>query len=154
MLKIRTFTFFGLMYIITLFACKKSDSPAQGKSLVGTWIWFQTYCDCPGLPTTPDSVGYQDILTFNSDHTWKRVQKNIQIDSGTYQTGHGSFTNYYPGGTTWTYDSVSFYKNKINVGWDAYQISSGDTLIFGPYLAGGFSSYLLPSNGSMWLVKQ
>ncbi len=142
------------MYVITLFACKKSDSPAQGKSLVGTWIWFQTYCDCPGPPTTPDSVGYQDILTFNSDHTWKRVQKNIQIDSGTYQTGHGSFTNYSPGGTTWTYDSVSFYKNKINVGRDAYQISSGDTLVFGPYLAGGFSSYLLPSNGSLWLVKQ
>jgi hypothetical protein len=81
MLKIRTLTFFGLIYRITLFACKKSNSPAQAKSLIGTWIWFQTYCDCPGPPTTPDSVGYQDILTFKSDHTWKRVQKNIQIDS-------------------------------------------------------------------------
>ncbi|PWT76088.1 MAG: hypothetical protein C5B59_07400 [Bacteroidetes bacterium] len=117
------------MYIITLFACKKSNSASQPKSLVGTWIWFQTYCDCPGPQTTPDSVGYQDILTFNSDHTWKRVQNSIQIDSGTYQTGHGTFTNYSPGGTTWNYDSVSFYKNKTNVGWDAYQINRGDTYL-------------------------
>jgi hypothetical protein len=153
MLKIRTLTFFGLMYIITLFACKKSDSPVQAKSLVGTWNWFQTYCDCPGPPTTPDSVGYQDIFTFNSDDTWKRVQNNIQIDSGTFKTGHGTYTNY-AGGTTWHYDSVSFYKSKIKVGWDAYQISSGDTLVFGPFLAGGFSSYLIPYNGSMWLIKQ
>ena len=140
------------LLIVIFFSCKKDKPQPANESIVGNWRWIKTYCDCPTPPKTPDSVGYQYIFTFNSDLTWKRVQANATIDSGTYQTGHESYTNYSPGGTTFSYDLVTFYRNNVSVGWDSY-IVTNDTLVFGPGISGRFSSYLLPSNGSIWLVK-
>jgi hypothetical protein len=89
---------------------------------------------------------------------WWILSNSAQIKPGTefkttYSTGYGSYTNYV-GGTTFKYDSVSYFRNGSNLGSDYYEILSNDTLVFGAGIAGRFSSYSLPNNGSMWFIKQ
>jgi hypothetical protein len=145
---------FILFSAINIISCKKNnESTPAPQNITGTWKLLKTYCDCPTPPVFADSIGLVDIVTFNTNKNWNRVQNNVTVDSGTCSTGYGSYTNYV-GGTTFKYDSVVFYKNDLSVGWDAYKILSNDTLVFGPGISGRFASYLLPNNGSLWFIKQ
>ena len=143
----------GLFSVIFIFSCKKTNESSSPQDIIGVWKLVKTYCDCPLPPLIADSVGILDIVTFNINKTWTRVQNSITIDSGFYSTGHNEYTPYV-GAFTFIYDSVSYFKKGINVGSDYYQIRSSDTLIFGAGIAGRFSSYSLPYNGSMWFIKQ
>ncbi len=145
---------FILFSAINIFSCKKNnESPYAPQNITGTWKLLKTYCDCPTPPVFADSIGLVDIVRFSIHKTWNRVQNNVIVDSGTYSTGYGSYTNY-SGGTTFKYDSVCYFRNGDNVGSDYYEILSNDTLVFGAGIAGRFTSYSLPNNGSMWFIKQ
>ncbi|HTB26027.1 MAG TPA: hypothetical protein VK711_11695 [Puia sp.] len=143
---------FILFSAINIFSCRKNNESAP-QNITGTWKLLKTYCDCPTPPVFADSIGLVDIIRFSTNKTWNRAQNNVTVDSGIYSTGYGSYTNY-AGGFTFKYDSVSYFRNGNNVGSDFYEILSNDTLVFGAGIAGRFSSYSLPYNGSMWFIKQ
>ncbi len=141
-----------LFSALNILSCKKNNESTP-QNITGTWKLLKTYCDCPTPPVFADSIGLVDIVRFSTNRTWNRVQNNITIDSGTYSTGHNVYTPYV-GAATYKYDSVSYFRNGNNVGSDYYEILSNDTLVFGAGIAGRFSSYSLPYNGSMWFLKQ
>ena len=145
-----------ILILIFFVACKK-DNPIKPVLIVGTWKWIYTYKDLPPSPTnplTPLNTGTQELLIFSPDNSWKKVQDNMTVDSGTYSTGHGYYLPY-QGARDFNYDSIKYYRNGIlfNIG-DYYSIINTDTLSFNPYLSGHFSSYTLPHGGSKWWVKQ
>ncbi len=142
-----------LFSVINSFSCKKNNESTPPQDITGTWKLLKTYCDCPTPPVFADSIGLIDIVNFRTNKIWSRVQNNVTVDSGTYSTGHNVYTPYV-GAFTYKYDSVSYFKNGSNVGSDYYEILSNDTLVFGAGIAGRYTSYSLPNNGSMWFVKQ
>ena len=135
-------------------SCKKSNT-ANNTNIIGTWKWVDTYYDYPlndSNPLNPANSGIQETLIFNSDLTWKKIQNNVIVDSGTYSTGHGTYLPY-PTAKEITYDSVRYYKTgqQLNI-YDFYEIIN-DTLSFDSALAGSFSFYL-GSNGYKQWVRQ
>ena len=147
-------TFVILFFFILLYSCGKDKTVVAAKDITGTWRWIYTYRDNPTIPDlTPQNTGIQELMIFYTNKSWKKVQNNITIDSGTYSLGHGHYLPY-QGAHDNIYDSIVFYKNTVQQGWDAYKIFSNDTLAFGPGWAGRYSSYTLPYNGSKWWVKE
>jgi len=142
-----------IFLVIIIFSCKKNIDSTPSQGIAGSWKLLKTYCDCPTPPIFADSIGIVDIVTFRTDKTWNRVQNNVTVDSGIYSTGYGGYTNY-SGGTTFKYDSINYFRNGNQVGTDYYEILNKDTLVFGAGIAGRFTSYSLPNNGSLWFIKQ
>lgn len=148
-------TLLFLAGVITIFtiSCKKDTSKAPDK-IVGQWRWILTYYDnalSDSNPKKPANTGINELIVFKSDNTWYQTKNNIKIDSGTYSTGHGSYLS---GSTNYVYDSVRYFIKGFTANiWDAYEVRH-DTLVFGPYLAGSFSSYSVFNGGSKWWVKQ
>ena len=132
-----------LLNIIVCSSCRKSNSSATAASIAGKWKWVDTYFDYPlsdSNPLTPAYTGIPELLIFNTDATWKKIQNNKTVDSGTYSTGYGS---YYDGWKTYTYDSVKYIKSIAGAGRDYYKLTN-DTLQFCGVFAGliGSSSKL------------
>ena len=129
------------LYILINSSCTKSSSSVIQANLVGKWKWVSTYHDYPQGPTnpsTPANSGIQEYVIFNADASWKKIQNNITVDSGTCTTGHGSYQPY-PTATKYVYDSV-WYNNSIQgATWDYYRISN-DTLTFSGGFAGIYGS--------------
>jgi hypothetical protein len=152
----KPFLFLFIAYLF-LISCKK-DKITQPISLVGSWNWFATYAVYPLGPTnpqTPANSGSVEQMMFNTNKTWKKIQNNLSIDSGTYSLGHADYTAY---ASKYVYDSIVYYKNGSSVGWDCYKISHDTLTAYPGYIRPDgdirFSSYSLPSNGSKWWVKQ
>ena len=147
----------SLILILIFFVACKKDNSIKPVSIVGTWKWIYTYKDLPLSPTnplTPLNTGTQELLIFNTDNSWKKLQNNVTVDSGTYSIGHGHYLPY-QGATDNIYDSVKYNRTSSPFKpWDYYSVVSNDTLIFNPGLGGSFSSYTLPNNGSKSWVKQ
>ena len=132
--------------------CQK-DEPIH-QELLGQWEWIWTHYPHPDTLITPINSGIQEILSFNADHTWSKTQNDSTVDFGEFSCGHGSFTPV-SGGHIFIYDSIVYYKNGqiVTRGID-YYIITNDTLYITPYLAGRFSSYSFPYNGSkQWIRK-
>jgi hypothetical protein len=151
-----------LPFLIILMIISCSKNPVEPnivipKDITGKWKWIFTYTEDPECDTcrlTPQNTGIQEILVFNTNHTWFKTQNNIKTDSGTFSLGHGSHTPY-TGAWTFVYDSICYYKNGIhyNGEQDYYNIFH-DTLEFSPGYAGRFISYTLPYNGGKFWIKQ
>jgi len=145
-----------LLLLSLTFSCKKETS-SPAKDITGQWKWIFTYKIYPlsdSNPLTPQNTGIQEILVFNTNHTWFKTQNNIRVDSGTFSLGHGSHTAY-PGALTAIYDSISYYQNGIHVnGWQDYYNIFHDTLEFSPGFGDRYLSYTLPFNGSKFWIKQ
>ncbi len=137
-----------LLYILINSSCTKSSSPVLPVSIVGKWKWVSTYHDYPQGPTnpsTPANSGIQEYVIFNADATWKKIQNNVTVDSGTCATGHGT---YQPSSfTKYVYDSVRYYNSIQGATWD-YFSRTNDTLTF----SGGFAGIM--GSGSKTFVKQ
>ncbi len=129
-------------------SCTKSNSPVMPVSVVGKWKWVSTYHDYPlsaTNPSTPANSGIQEYVIFNTNATWKKIQNNVTVDSGTFSTGHGSYQPY-PTTTKYVYDSLKYYKSLQGATWDYYGISN-DTLTF----SGGFAGLI--GGGSKIFIK-
>jgi hypothetical protein len=143
-----------LLFVLFFPACKK-DKLTKPKFITGVWNWLYTYKDSPvgpDNPLTPANTGITEKMIFKQDGTWKKILDNNVVDSGTYSLGHGTYTAY-SGAYVYRYDSVGFYKNNHFAGWDSYEVLT-DTLVFNPGLSGRFSSFLVPNNGSKWMIKE
>ncbi|MDP4203876.1 MAG: hypothetical protein Q8861_14430 [Bacteroidota bacterium] len=141
-----------LLFTGLLIQCKKDEVP-RNATIIGSWRWLCYYDDYIDGPKTPANTGILETISFYPNNTWKRIQNNVTIDSGSVTLGHGYYLPY-QGAGSYTYDSVAFYKNNILKGWDSYEILHNDTLVFSPGWSGRFSSYLEPYNGSRWYVRQ
>jgi hypothetical protein len=150
-----------LLYLLCIGAlccftqCKKDDI-SQNTTIIGSWKWIYTYDIYllgPDNPKTPANTGIQETVVFYSNMTWKQIQNNVTVDSGSYTLGHGYYLPY-QGAGAYTYDSIAFYKNNMAKGWDSYEILHNDTLAFIPGLSGRYSSYLMHYNGSRWYIRQ
>jgi hypothetical protein len=98
-------------------------------------------------PLTPQNSGITEIIKFNSDNTWIKIQNNVRTDSGTYSTGHGSYLPYV-GAYNFIYDSVVYYRNGLSEkGKQDYYKIYNDTLQF----CGGFAG--LMGAGSKFYIK-
>ncbi len=137
------------MFILISSSCTKSNSPILPVSIVGKWKWVSTYHDYPlsaTNPSTPGNSGIEEYVIFNTNATWKKIQNNVTVDSGTCATGHG-FYQPLPTATKYVYDSVKYYNSLQGATWDYYSISK-DTLTF----SGGFAG--LYGSDSKTFVKQ
>ena len=138
-MKIKTKNVLLIILLISLtFSCKK-DKSSPSMDITGHWEWLFTLSVYPSDPITPGNTGIQEILVFNSDHTWFNTKNGVKVDSGTYSLGHSSFTPY-QGAHVFVYDSVLYNRfGNESKAWDYYNIFR-DTLQFCPYLAGKFAS--------------
>jgi hypothetical protein len=139
-------------------SCKKELFPSTTKDITGQWVWILSYSG--GNPTiqpnpiTPQNTGIQEIVRFNSNDTWLKIQNNVHIDSGTFTKGHGSYTPYI-GAFTYSYDSIVYFRNGISEkGTQDYYKIFNDTLEF----CAGFAGYATKSDptagDSEFYVKQ
>lgn len=145
-----------ILFSVLLYSCKKVQiNPA--KDITGQWRWlsyYKVYLLSDSNPLTPQNTGVQEILLFNTNHTWFKTQNNIKTDSGTFSLGHGSYAPYSGAGIA-IYDSIVYYKNGINKnGWQDYYTIYNDTLQICPGFAYQYSSYSIPYSGSKFYIKQ
>jgi hypothetical protein len=125
-----------LILIITttfLFSCEKEKVPESTKDISGQWRWIYSWIDSPlsdSNPRTPQNTGIQEIMNYNTDHTWLKIQNSIHVDSGTFATGHGSWSPTKE--VTYVYDSIVYYKNgdQVKDMPNFYNIYGNDTLVF------------------------
>ena len=144
-----TVIIFLLLYILIGSSCTKSNSPVTPVNVVGKWKWVATYFDYPlgpSNPSTPGNSGILEYIIFNNDATWKKIQNNVTVDSGTFSTGHGSYQPF-PSATKYVYDSVKYFNSLQGNTWDYYS-RSNDTLTF----SGGFAG--IYGTGSKMFIKQ
>ena len=147
-----------ITFILFLFFSCKKDNPDITADISGQWEWIKTLTVYPSDPVTPENSGIHESLVFNTNHEWRWTVNAIKIDSGTYSTGHGSFTPYI-GAYVYIYDSVLYNRTIIRTkAWD-YYIIFNDTLQFCPGFAGMFASlnsfnFPIGFNGSkLWKRK-
>jgi hypothetical protein len=131
-----------LVFILLLVvnnSCKKAPVIEPIQDITGHWQWLSSWYDGPmsdSNPKTPQNTGIQEILEFNLNKAWLKIQNNIHIDSGTYSTGHGSYLPYV-GAYHFIYDSIVYYRNGISEkGKQDYYKIFNDTLQFSPGFAG------------------
>ena len=130
-------------------SCKQTVSNTTPASIAGKWKWVETYFDyapSDSNPLTPAYNGIQEFIYYNTDATWKKIQNNKTVDSGTYSTGHGSYLPY-AGAYDYIYDSVKYYHSITGANWDYYTITN-DTLLF----SGGFAGII--GSGSKIYIRQ
>jgi hypothetical protein len=114
-------------------------------------MWLSSWYDRPmsdSNPKTPQNSGIQEIIRFNSNKTWIKIQNNVPVDSGTYTNGHGSYLPYI-GAYNFVYDSIVYFRNGISIkgSQDYYKIFN-DTMQF----CGGFAG--IYGSGSKFYIKQ
>jgi hypothetical protein len=138
----KTLTSTLIVLFLVLFAinsCKKNPVIEPTQDISGKWQWLSSWYDGPmsdSNPKTPQNSGIQELLEFNSNKTWLKIQNNIHIDSGTYSMGHGSYLPYV-GAYHFIYDSIVYYRNGISEkGYQDYYKIFNDTLQFSPWFAG------------------
>ena len=140
-------------------SCKKTTEPVPNntKDISGQWKWIYSWLDGPmsdSNPRTPQNTGVQEIIVFKDNHTWLKTQNNIHIDSGTFSTGHGSFTPY-TGAYVYIYDSIVYYRNGISEkGTQDYYEISNDTLMFCGCFAGLYAKSDPTEGASKRYIKQ
>jgi hypothetical protein len=148
---------FCISILVSFYSCDKDPIPLYSKDIVGQWQWIKTMRVIPQSatnPETPQNTGIEELLTFNSNNTWFKIQNKALVDSGTYSLGHGTFTN--PSNTVFVYDSICYYQNKVKVesGFDFYEIHH-DTLLFCSGFADRWWAYTLPFAGTKrWIRKK
>jgi len=145
----KTLTSIMLVLLLVLLisnSCKKDPVIEPTQDITGQWQWLSTWYlgpipfttsdTNPKTLQTPQNTGIQEIIEFNSNKTWLKIQNNIHVDSGTYSTGHGSYLAY-NGAYKFVYDSIVYFRNGITekVYHDYYKIFN-DTLQFSRGLAG------------------
>jgi hypothetical protein len=142
---------FPLALICILFSCKKaSDKTTSAASIVGSWNWIDTYYDYPlgsGNPATPVNSGYTELLTFNVNGSYTKAINFTTTDSGTFSTGHGTYSDpsgFYP---AYTFDSVVYHHGDSIVNVDYYKVYNNDSLVFSSYYAGAVGG------GSKFYIK-
>lgn len=142
--------FTSSVFLLVCVNCQREEIE-NSNELIGQWTLIRTNKAHPYTDLTPENTGISEMLVFNEDHSWYKVQNDTIVDSGHFSTGHGSITL----GAIFTYDSIVYIKNGLPIddGVDYYKIYN-DTLFFTPYLAGRFSSYSLPYNGSKWWIRK
>jgi hypothetical protein len=143
-----------IIFLLLIASCKKSEIPGPG-SLVGLWMWAETWNDgAPGPknPLTPQNADYGEQLFLNSDYTYYRRAFGATIETipvtGSFSIGHGIYTPY-KGAYIFDYDSIVFYKNRVysDATVEYFKVSH-DTLIFSTGFRG------LSGGGSKTFVKQ
>jgi hypothetical protein len=142
-----------LSFILILYGCKKDPPINPAKDITGQWQWIFSYT-VQLNPLTPQNTGIQEVIKFNSNYSWLKIQNNIQIDSGTFTKGHGNYIPY-PGAHTFIYNSIVYYRNGISEkGIQDYYKIFNDTLEFCAGFA-GYSTKSDPSAGaSEFYIKQ
>jgi hypothetical protein len=116
-----------------LFSCEKEKATESAKDISGQWKWIFSWIDAPlsdSNPRTPQNTGFQEIMKYNTDHTWLKIQNSIHVDSGTFSTGHGSWSPTKE--VTYVYDSIVYYKNgdQVKDMPNFYDLYGNDTLVF------------------------
>jgi hypothetical protein len=150
---------FLILFLSMNFSCKKAPEPVSNntKDITGQWNWINSWMDGPisdSNPKTPQNTGIQEIIKFNSNKTWLKIQNSIHIDSGTFSTGHGSYIPY-PGSYVYIYDSVVYYRNGISEkGTQDYYEISNDTLMFCGCFAGLYAKSDPTEGASKRYIKQ
>ena len=139
-MKTLTSTMLVLFFVLLVSnSCKKDPVIEPTQDITGQWEWISSWYDGPmsdSNPKTPQNTGIQEMIQFNSNYTWLKIQNNIHIDSGTYSTGHGSYLPYI-GAYHFIYDSIVYYRNGISEkGKQDYYKIVNDTLQFSPGFAG------------------
>jgi hypothetical protein len=145
-----------ILLLSIAFSCKKEPNTIFPKDIAGQWKWIKTYkvyLLSDSNPQTPQNTGNQELIEFNTNHTWFTTKNNIKTDSGTFSLGHGSYTPY-PGAGTSIFDSIAYYRNGIKLNMGDYYDIYNDTLNFCPGYGGRFTSYTLPQNGSKFWIRQ
>ena len=144
-----------LIVLLTLitFSCKKDTINNPTQDITGQWQWIFSYT-VQLNPLTPQNTGIQEVIKFNSNNTWLKIQNNVDIDSGTFTKGHGSYIPYL-GAHTFIYDSIVYYRNGISEkGTQDYYKIFNDTLEF----CAGFAGYSTKSDpiagASEFYIKQ
>ena len=132
--------------ILICYSCKK-DQFVPSQDITGKWNWIMSVILYPSVPGTTQNTGNTELIEFRSDRTWIKFQNAVRIDSGTFSTGHGSYTPY-SGAHVYVYDSVVYrnYSSQV-ISHDYYKIYS-DTLQF----CGGFAGIM--GGGSEFYVKE
>jgi len=120
---------------LLILSCKKeaATEPIQAKDLTGQWEWIYSWLDAPSSdsnPRTPANTGIREIINYGSDKSWLIIRNGIHLDSGTFSTGHGSWSPY--NGVNYIYDSIVYYKNGLQVKemLNFYDFFGSDTLVF------------------------
>lgn len=117
------------MALLLSASCKKSEPAGPvpvipSPSVEGRWEWTTTYRTYPPLtPQTPENTGTTEIITFRNNQYLKFRNGNL-VDSARFTLGHGTYTAPYPGGNTYIYDSICYFKNGVKSDWDIYKLSS------------------------------
>jgi hypothetical protein len=132
-----------ILVIFSLTSCKKDNVSKEvviaAQDITGEWQWLSSWYLIPlsdSNPKTPENSGIQEVLKFNSDKTWLKIQNYLHVDSGTYSTGHGSYLPYI-GARNFVYDSIVYYRNGISEkGTQDYYKIFNDTLQFSSGFAG------------------
>jgi hypothetical protein len=148
--------------LISLFlaaSCKKNQEPTPESTggLSGKWKWIDSWLDAPlsdSNPRTPKNTGFQEEIEFKNNHTWIKSQNNILTDSGTFSTGHGSYTPY-AGAYTYIYDSIVYYHHGLSEkGTQDYYKISNDTLMFCGCFAGFYAKADATEGASKRFIKR
>jgi hypothetical protein len=120
--------------LITAFfcSCKKDDTTKQ---IMGNWVWTIQYAGNPTYNTTPFNTGISEILSFNSDGSFKLTQNGLMVNSGKYRTGTARSSN---GNTV----SAVLYTDPTTIDSVAYFFlaNNNDSLIFSYDLIGSVGS--------------
>jgi hypothetical protein len=126
--------------------CTKEKSESC-QDITGGWEWIYTLTVFPSPKQTPENTGINEIVVYNPDKSWFRLQNGVKVDSGIYAFGHGTYCEY-EGSYVWIYDSIAYYVNgkKLRIG-DYYKITN-DTLRISGGIGGRFSCYSMPLNGT------
>jgi hypothetical protein len=144
-----------LFSLLAFFSSCKKDLDNLAVDVTGQWEWIYSYVSLNNPnPITPKTTGIDELLVFNPNLTWYKIQNNIKVDSGTYSIGHGSYTPY-AGAYSYIYDSIAYYKDGyVLKGEQDYYKISNDTLQFCGCFA-GLSSKSYPTGGvSKFFIKQ
>jgi hypothetical protein len=141
------------LLLFSVLCCKKNnldDYDKEPLDIKGKWLWEVTYQYNPGgtaIPSTPQSTGIEEIITYYANKTWSKRQNNIVVDTGGYSTGRSNVKI-----DPWTVehtDSIQYYKNGLPInGRVDYYFIIVDSMNFAPWLGG------LPPGESKWLIRQ
>ena len=151
-MKTKTSIIFALCLLASVInSCEKVQVKDPRQDISGQWLWLSTWFDgnmSDSNPKTPENSGIHEILKFNPNKTYSKIQNNVLVEFGTYSTGHGSYWPYV-GAYNYIYDSIVYYRNDISekATKDYYKIFN-DTLIFSYGFAGYVGSF------SKFYIKQ
>jgi hypothetical protein len=121
--------FLNCCAIILLAGCSKSGAPSPDE-LIGSWNWIAQHIGAPQNTTTPQTTGIREQLQFQSDNTWRLVQQDTVVRSGTYQLTYSKSSSATKVKTLRTIEHIT------TITRTQYYTIKNDTLIFDNSLMG------------------